>query len=117
MLFLILFSLSCGCSSYCTWDDTVDSFNHIFVDQYNSGVQKTAQNWHEIKTYVVQDVQTSGSRLGHTLVTMYEDVDFAHAGKRLSYYGNELSEQIEEGVENTKANFRAIARHFCFCKE
>ncbi len=116
MITVAILSLS-GCCSYCNFDKVASDFNTIFIAQYKSGVKETASNWQKIKNYVVKDIQTSESRIENTLADIYRGVDFGGTAERMGFYTKIMDKQIKDGVEQTRSNFKSIARHLCLCKD
>lgn len=114
-IILMLILLTAGCSSHCNFKKVAADFDKIFIAQYKDGVQSTSENWNNVKEFIVEDINTAGSRLGNTVAKMYRPVSIEGTSERMNFYAKTLERQFHDGVERTARNFKTIAQHLCLC--
>ena len=113
--FLILIVTGCTSSKYCSLKDFNSTFDTLFVQANKNSVEKTEKNFNDIGKYIVNDCQTSGTRLYNTLATWYDAVSFEKTKERMDKYGVIISKQWNDGCRNTAKNFHTIGEYLCIC--
>lgn len=112
---LVTFILASCTNQHCCFEQTKENFSAI-GGHISGEVEQTQQNFSDIYAYVGNDFSTSPGRIKETASSMYQTINFADTSTRLAPLQGFFLGQIEEGVEETPKNLKAILQALCLSK-
>ncbi len=112
---LVTFILTSCTNQHCCFEQTKENFSAI-GGHISGEVEQTQKNFSDIYSYVGNDISTSPGRIKKTAGTMYEPINFADTSTRLAPVQGFFLGQIEESIEETPKNLKAILQALCLSK-